>query len=475
MKLRSKVFTNILIFTSIIIIFLWVFQIIFLDDFYKMVKSSQVERASERIAKQVEKQDYEGVNEAINNEFSDFCVRLIKIHNEDKVPAFEYVYRGGVCAVMPDYESYPEVFNLYTAALEHGGTAKEIRTSQEYQVNPTYEAINIGRIVSIDDVNKYLIVTSARITPVTETVETLKLQLVILTVILIIIGLIVAFLIAEHISKPIRKTNNQAKLLANGDLNVEFNGTGYLEIEQLNETLNYAVSELSKVETLRNELIANMSHDLRTPLTMIGGFSEVIRDLPGEDTKENIQVIIDETKRLTNLVNNILELSKLQSSNETLTLTTYNISEQIRAIVTRFNTLLSVDGYEIIFECDQDVYVRADEPKIDQVIYNILGNAIHYTGADRKVYVRQIINKDVVRIEIRDTGKGIKQEDLPYVWDRYYKLKNTHKRQEIGTGLGLSIVRGILKLHNVTFGVESEKGKGAMFYFELYKMDVEKE
>ena len=133
-------------------------------------------------------------------------------------------------------------------------------------------------------------------------------------------------------------------------------------------TLNYAAKELSKVETLRRDLIANVSHDLRTPLTMITGYSEVMRDLPGENTPENVQVIIDEANRLTTLVNDMLDLSKMQSGAQKLSPSFFDLTESVRDILGRYNKLTD---YDIRFTADRDVTVYADELKISQVVYNL--------------------------------------------------------------------------------------------------------
>ena len=276
-----------------------------------------------------------------------------------------------------------------------------------------------------------------------------------------------SFSIAKKISAPIIKINKNARTLATGDYSITFNKDGYSEIAELAETLNYTAKELSKVEELRQELIANISHDLRTPLTMITGYGEVIRDLPGENTPENIQIIIDEAKRLTSLVNNVLDISKLQAGVQTPNLMPFNLTKLIDEIFNRYTKLTEKDSYDITFEKETDVFVNADEIRITQVLYNLLNNAITYTGADKKIIIRQIVKDKKVRIEIIDTGEGISQDDLPYIWDRYYKVTGQHKRAQIGTGLGLSIVKAILKLHNAEFGVNSEIGKGSTFWFEL--------
>lgn len=263
------------------------------------------------------------------------------------------------------------------------------------------------------------------------------------------------------------RINDTAKEMAKGKFDVVFDEKDYKEIAELSTTLTQTAKELDKNENLRRELIANVSHDLRTPLTMIIAYAEVMRDLPGENTPENVQVVIDESKRLTNLVNDMLDISKLQAGVMEKNATEYNLTESIHAVLERYNKLKEQDGYVIDFEYQEEVFVEADEFKIFQVIYNLVNNAINYTGADKTVRVIQKVSDGKVRIEVSDSGEGIAKDALPYVWDRYYKVDKTHKRSVMGTGLGLSIVKNILELHQAEYGVESEVGEGSTFWFSL--------
>ena len=181
-----------------------------------------------------------------------------------------------------------------------------------------------------------------------------------------------------------------------------------------------------------------------------------------------MNVIIEEVDRLTYLVNDILDLSKIQSDIEDLNYTEFDINELIINILKRYEILKETENYHFIYKNKRTILVvTADKKKIEQVIYNLLNNAINYTGDDKKVIIKLEKITDAIRIEISDTGKGIKKGDIPYIWDRYYKNKKKHKRNLVGTGLGLSIVKEILEKHNYKYGVTSKEGKGTTFYFEI--------
>ena len=317
--------------------------------------------------------------------------------------------------------------------------------------NENFKSKEIFYCTSIytDDSDKqaYLFIESS-IEPIDSTVSIIREQLIYITIILFELAFIVTMYISKRLSKPIVDITNTAKKFGEGDYTVEFNGHGYCEIEELSTVLNNAKDEIQKVSELRKDLIANISHDLRTPLTMVKAYAEMIRDLSGDNPvkrQEHIQVIIDEADRLSSLVNNLLELSKLESGNAELKLTDFSI----------------VDKYIP----DEDRVITADIAKLDQVIYNFINNAINYTGDNKVIRIKQINKADAVRIEVTDNGKGISKELLPKIFDRYYRDAKV-KRDVVGTGLGLSICQEILKAHGFAYGVQSEEGKGSTFWFE---------
>lgn len=289
-------------------------------------------------------------------------------------------------------------------------------------------------------------------------------QLICLTLILLPLGIALAVAISRRIAKPITEINESAKRLGEGDYSVRFGGRGSREVGELADTLNFAAEELSKTDGLRRELLANVSHDLRTPLTMIKGYAEVMRDLPGENTPENVQIIIDEAGRLNDLVNDLLDLSRLQAGVLELSRERFDLTGSIKEILTRYDKLAD---FSFPFEPEENIYVMADKLKISQVVYNLVNNAVNYAGADKTVALTQEVIGNDVRISVTDTGEGIPQDKLRDIWDRYYKVDQEHRRAQVGTGLGLSIVKNVLDLHGGSYGVISELGKGSTFWFQL--------
>nr|AHF26150.1 histidine kinase [uncultured bacterium Contigcl_1774] len=278
---------------------------------------------------------------------------------------------------------------------------------------------------------------------------------------------LVGFTMARSISEPIIETNEAAKQLSESRYKRPPHSGGYREIAELNDTLVRAAENLGKVEDLQRELIANISHDLRTPLTMIIGYAEAMRDIPEEVTPENMQIIIDETNRLNSMVNEVLDFSRLRTGNLELEEKPFSLTEQIREIVGRISKMTAAEGYTLLFDPPEERTVTGDSGRISQVLYNLIGNALTYTGEDKTVRITQRDTGSGVRVEISDSGEGIPKDELPYIFDRYYRSRENHRRAVIGSGLGLNICRSILEKHGARYGVRSEEGQGTTFWFEL--------
>lgn len=464
--IKWRVFGCFAVFTLMILALLWTFQVVFLDDFYKYIKINEIKSSAQSLVKSASSGDLPAAIESISQHTQ---ISILVSDTEGNRLYLEYVMPNTAMERM----SRSSLAQVYALTAAEGGThlASIPRVLPQFSqqgrsgsARREMESILYARTAVRPDGTKILILLNSLISPVDATVNTLRVQLIYLTAFMLVLALLLALFLSRHISGPIVKINATAKTLAEGNYEVSFGEDGYREISELGRTLNYAARELSKTETLRRDLIANVSHDLRTPLTLITGYSEVMRDLPGENTPENVQIIIDEATRLTTLVNDMLDISKLQSGTQPFSPTNFNLTESIRAILQRYGKLTD---YSITFSADRDVTVCADELKISQVVYNLVNNAITYTGSDKVVDICQSVSGGKVRVEVRDTGEGIPEDQLNDIWDRYYKVDKAHKRAQIGTGLGLSIVKMILDMHGGACGVQSREGSGSVFWFEL--------
>ncbi len=462
-----------------ILVLLWLFEIVLLDDFYENIRISRVKLAAETISGNIKSSHLEKLVGRFATE-EEMCISIVD-HNGRTL-----MYSD----VLPDCvihrTSGVTTSRLYSLAESHGGSWLETIDRTAFRDEGYDDSKFFGRVPNKDSgmstiviytvladvgTQSYGVIINTNITPISATVNTLRTQLLWITVIMAVVGLVFSWFISVGISKPIADMTASAAVLATGDYDVDFTGGSYRETKDLADALNYAAGELKKVDALKSELIANVSHDLKTPLTMIRGYAEMIRDFPADDNDANIQVIIDETEHLTRLVNDILDLSKMQSSAEELNITAFNITDLIHSIIGRYSELMGKNGYNIVYEYDEEAFVKADEVQITQVIYNLINNAINYCGEDKTVIIRQTVKGENVLVEVTDHGSGIPEEKLRDIWDRYYKVNSsvTHKRSLVGTGLGLSIVKSILVRHNADFGVRSTVGEGSTFYFSLKK------
>ena len=342
-------------------------------------------------------------------------------------------------------------------------------TAFEKILNPINNSVSL--LYCIKKGNGYIFLFTS-LEDIGTTTSLIKNQLIYVTLLAILFSIIIALFLSRRIAKPISDMTKKAEKLAEGNYNVQFTTTGIKEIDELANTLNYLEQEVSKTDEYRRDLMANVSHDLKTPLTMIKAYAEMIRDITldnKEKTKENLNVIIDETDRLNILVNDILELSKLQNNQDNLNIEKFDIVELINDILKRYQIIKETENYNLILESPSSIIVKADKKRISQVIYNLINNAINYTGDDLTVTIRITENAKDCKIEIIDTGKGIDEKDLTNIWNRYYKKEKNHKRNVVGTGLGLSIVKNILEQHHFKYGVNSIKDKGTTFYFQVKK------
>ncbi|MDR1068196.1 MAG: HAMP domain-containing histidine kinase, partial [Clostridiales Family XIII bacterium] len=306
------------------------------------------------------------------------------------------------------------------------------------------------------------------------TVEILSVQLFYILIITLILAFIISLYLSNRITTPLSRITESARRLSRGEYGVVFEGAHYSEIIELADTLTYTSMELAKTDTMQKDVIANVSHDLRTPLTMVISYAEMIRDLSGNDPEkrtEHLQVIIDEAQRLNSLVSDLLEVSRMQSGDINIEKTEFSLKDAIGTMLQSYAGFVEQEGYKLIFISRGEGVVVADEARIKQVIANLVSNAFKYCGLDRTVEVRMLDKDDCVRCEVSDHGIGIPKRDLRHIWERYYKASTNYQRST-SSGLGLSIVKEILLIHGANFGVESALRKGSTFWFEIKKTDL---
>lgn len=482
-KISRRLFRVFLLFTVIVLTVTTLMQTVFLDRIYRHVKEKTLDNAIDTLiySSADSKRNIQGQCEDISSYFG-VCVMVVD-NNMNILASSE----GSPVCGLHRLNRF-QIADIYASTLENGGsydiTIVVTSPTRPSSIFDPPEKNNDTPVTSLDSILKTVLVDSdtagqvmvmvnSIVTPLDDVVTTNKMTLMVICCTMLLLSLLLSLLFSRSLSRPVIEMNDEASKLAKSDFDVNFaQDSGTLELDELGEKLNYAAEQLSKVDNLRNELVANVSHDLRTPLTLISGYSEMMRDLPGENTPENLGLIIDETKRMTLLVNDILDVSRYRTGTYSLQRETFCLTDEVDRTINRIGGLASSRGFKFEFRADTNAYVNADRTAIGRVVYNLIGNALNYSGDSRFIEIVQTTRDGKVTLEVIDHGKGISQEEIPYVFDRYYRSSQNHVRDVLGSGMGLSIVKSILEMHDAEYGVKSALGKGSDFWFALQQAEI---
>ncbi|MDE6029163.1 MAG: HAMP domain-containing histidine kinase [Clostridiales bacterium] len=457
------------LFSLIILVLFFAVFLVFLNTFYGTMMEDEVKRiersASAGFPKKVDD----------NSFIMMYKYRLLEVARNNKpiaIAVFEVDAEGknDICIMVDDmgngisddsdlFDSVMEKLN-FKSVFAGGKTCKTDTPFGTYLCKGSKHATEDGGTV-------YLLVMKPYDVWNQQTVKIIYV-LAICTVIVLVLACVFALFASRHQTKQLTDFSQKAKRLGEGDYGVVFSGSGYTEYENLAGALNAATHNIQKAEQLQRDIVANVSHDIRTPLTMIRAYAEMLRDMPMDEKKreKTAGVIIAEADRLTALVGDVLNYSKLQSGVSEYRYKSTDLASVASAVLDRFDVVRDRDGVKLLQDIDSGAVARCDKSKIEQVLYNLIGNAVNYCGDDKTVILRVKKQDGGVRVEVTDHGSGIEQAELDSVWDRYYRSPHA-TRTVVGSGLGLSICKSILIAHDARFGVTSEIGKGSTFWFEL--------
>ena len=461
-SVRFTVWIYFAIFITSILLLIWIYFVASLEPVYRRMKTEDINSIADYIFNRWSEEDF---TEATLDKLAHDNEMCVLIQDSYGVTVYSYDTMAKNCLIH-GMGNFGNLARCRQLALEsengvYYGEAENTRFG-------TNMLIFVKLIGTKEEPAGFLFLNSS-LEPLDSTMSILSRQMFQISISMLILGFGISIFMTRLIATPITRITRSAEKLAQGDFNVKFNGKGYTETEKLADTLNYASNEITKVDTMRRDLMANISHDLRTPLTMVKAYAEMIRDLSGDDPEkreEHLGIIIDESDPLASLVNDIMDLTKLESGASELHLEKFCIGDRLRQIMTRYNLLSERDGYKFYLSADKDIWAEADLIKFDQVIYNLVNNAVNYSGESKEIYIMQIVKDGKAEISVTDTGNGIDKELMPLIFDRYYRAEK-HKREVIGTGLGLSIVKQIFIMHGFPFGVRSDEGVGSSFWFDM--------
>lgn len=447
--------TILVVFIGLMLALILFLQTTFLDGTYKNNKIAYLKDTAALIDEGIQNDDILSVLEDIS--FSnEVCVRVIT----DAV-GFTTYQDASSCAL--GKLSNKQLSKIVTTTFDNGGEALFDSNSSNIK-----NAYIYSKLSKVNDEN-VLIMLSTSIVPLQSTIDTMYDQFNIIIIVVVIATILLALCLSSLIVKPIKKIEMEATNLPSGKYDHKLIKTDAREIENLNNTLARANEEIIKADVARKELIGNVSHDLRTPLTMIVGYGEMIRDFPEENNAENINVIINEAKRLSTLVDDLLDLSKVESGKIEFHNKDIKISDLLGSVYDQFEPYCKANNIELVLNVeDSDVVVSVDDNRLKQVLHNFMSNALNYNDAnDTKIIIGEEKVDGAYRIYVYDNGSGVKEEDKDKIWNRYYKVDKEHKRSHIGSGIGLSLCKDILDKMGYKYGVDSVYKEYSKFYFDI--------
>ncbi|MBR6816853.1 MAG: HAMP domain-containing protein [Clostridia bacterium] len=314
------------------------------------------------------------------------------------------------------------------------------------------------------------IFVNGQVQGVADTVRHIQQATVAGVVIVLLLSGIVTFELSRRISKPLYQMNRAAKELAKGNFDQEIEVTDKGEIGQLTETFNAMAQDLKKYEDTRSSFVGNVSHELKSPLTAIQGFIQGMQDgtIPPQEHQTYLSIVLSETRRMNSLIVDLLDLVRIESDQFVLNKTDWDVNELIRRCIINFIDKIEEKHIDLAVDLPETrTMVTADADRIMQVVINLLDNAVKFCGEGGSVKLWTTVTSGKVQINISNSGKIIPEEDIKYIFDRFFKVDKSHNRKTPGTGIGLSIVKEIINRHDEQIRVSSQQGLGTVFTFTL--------
>lgn len=412
------------------------------------------------------KEDFPSEAQMIAKEH-DVCVMVIDAQNQ--VYAYRYDEKWEELASRPLTESKYE--DVRSTASFHGDSVKRFYRGLSF---PTLTVYCLADAEGEDA----LVLLHYDLSDCVKSIKEQALWALLICLCAILAAFIVSYYSAYRVVNPFVEINHTVQCYSRGDFSKRIEIQGKDEAAQLGNSFNEMAEQLKNLEETRRSFVANVSHELRSPLTSMKGFLEAMQDgaVPEEKREETLDVVLNETRRMTAMVNDLLDLAKIESGTITLHYETFDINELIRRILITFDARFTEKrmDMEVRFASEQ-CFVYADSIQIGQVLRNLIDNAIKYSTAGSSVFVSTYSVRREVFVVVRDHGAGIPQEDVPFIFDRFYKVEKAHTPSpQIGSGLGLSIVKRIIEQHGQSITVRSARGKGTQFTFTLQKASVMK-
>ncbi|NLC44823.1 MAG: cell wall metabolism sensor histidine kinase WalK [Clostridiales bacterium] len=285
-----------------------------------------------------------------------------------------------------------------------------------------------------------------------------------------ILSLLLSFIISGRFSRPLTEMNVISREIATGNFKRRVKVRTKDEVGQLAVNFNAMADSLEKLESMRRSFVANVSHELRSPLTSMKGYIQGVLDhtIPVEDQDKYLRIALDETERMNRLINELMDLSRIETGQFSIDIKVVDINEIIRRVLISKEDRINDRGMEVEVDFEKDIFMVVGDPdRLQQVIINLLDNAIKFNREGGLLTFKTWLFKDNVYVKIADQGPGIAKDEIPHLWEPFYQIDKSRTRNKEGTGLGLPIVKKIIEAHEQNIWLNSEEGKGSAFIFSL--------
>ncbi len=321
-----------------------------------------------------------------------------------------------------------------------------------------------------DDKPWAILIINSSLDTVNETYSKIVNMLWFPAIIIFLLGFFMIYILVNGVVTRVRRLNSATQAIAKGQFDIEIDDRGTDEISQLAKGFNQMAEDLKVSDASKRDFVSNAAHELRSPMTSINGFVEGMLDgtIPQEKHRMYLEIVSSEVKRLTKLVKTMLDLSRIESGRDKITLSKIDINELIRHVIIRLSQKIEQKGILPEIEIsDEPLFVMADSDKIEQVLQNLVDNAIKFTDEGKSLLLSTVKKGNKVYVTVKDEGAGISENDLKFIWDRFYTVDKARSGNKSGTGLGLSIVKSIIDQHGQEISVKSTENVGTEFVFTL--------
>ncbi len=467
--------------TSLILVLL-IINVCFLEPYYIRDKRLQFINMYQHLESMVDDGGFQDENTA---------VKLVRLAEKNNISFVVEDVNGKRYSNVYDFDM---LMNQLTGYLLNQAQkdAEVLERTERYQINQSWDPWNktdyIDMWGTLDDGSRFLM--RSPLESIKESAEISNRFLIGLGSMLMLVGAALVWYLSRRMTTPIQELTALSEKMADLDFDVSYTSGGSNEIGRLGENFNRmsnrlesTISELKrannrlkkdieqkeKLEEMRNDFLGNVSHELKTPIALIQGYAEGLKEGVSDDPESRAfycDVIMDEASKMNQMVKNLLTLNQLEFGDEDIVFERFNLTELIKGVLQSMEILAQQSEAEVIFRQEEPICVWADEFKTEQVVRNYISNAFHHVSGDKIVEVKMQVEDDKVKVSVFNTGTPIPEEDLKHLWDKFYKVDKAHTREYGGNGIGLSIVKAIMESFHQRYGVKNY-GNGVEFWFEL--------